>query len=61
MAQKVYSKALVVGKLVPKAELGRVGLGDGEKNLFVNGPEFKRKAVIKPRLHFSVSRHRLHL
>jgi len=34
MAQKVYSKALVVGKLVPKAELDRVGLGDGEKESF---------------------------
>lgn len=34
--------------------------GMEKKNLFVNGPEVKRKAVIKPRLHFSVSRHRLH-
>lgn len=62
MAQKVYSKALVVGKLLPKAGLGQGELGGWrKKNLFVYGPEVKREIVIKPRQYFSVSKHRLYL
>lgn len=62
MAQKVYSKALVVGKLLPKAGLGQGEFGGWrKKNIFVYGPEVKREIVIKPRQYFSVSKHRLYL
>lgn len=62
MAQKVYSKALVVGKLLPKAGLGQGEFGGWrKKNLVVYGAEVKREIVIKPRQHFSLSKHRLYL